>query len=94
MFLELAWPPGSIVDLEGAADSAVRTCGRDPDGHFDHLTSARYAPDVAVLPTAVETGFFRWGNRLAVDPAGETYVKRFGGSTERWPLITAAPGCD
>ena len=96
VFLELTWPPANIVDSNDsdAMEQFVRTFARDPGNVVRATASSPFEVVDAMPPASVDTGIHRWGNKLAIDPAGDAYITRVDSSIERWPRLTELRGCD
>lgn len=96
IFLEAAWPPGSVIDdvVFDESASTPRVFLRDPEGRFADMTRGKFVPD-AVLPadakaTSLTRG--RWELWTARSAEGAVFLVSDDG-VERWPEVSRMPGC-
>jgi hypothetical protein len=94
VFLQLAWPPGSEVDLFAGTwdDQNAPQFIRDTTGSA--METVGTSDLGATLPaSAKSTGFQRGGNTISVDvKAKKVYVTRPDGRTEHWARLRGG-GC-
>ena len=94
VFLQLAWPPGSEVDLfAGKADdrNAPRFIRDTTGSAMDTVGTSDL--DATLPASAKPTGFRRGANTISVDVhAKQVYVTRPDGRTEQWARLRGG-GC-
>ena len=94
VFLQLAWPLGTEVDVfSGSADdrNAPRFIRDTTGSAMDTVGTSDL--DVALPATAKPTGFQRAGNTISVDVTGvKVYVTRPDGHAEQWARLRGG-GC-
>jgi hypothetical protein len=96
IFLEAAWPPGSVIDdvVYDESASTPRVFLRDPEGRLADMTRGEFVTD-AVLPadakaTSLKRG--RWELWTARSAKGAVFLVSDDG-VERWPEASQMPGC-
>jgi hypothetical protein len=94
VFLDMSWPPGTIVGehiRDGFAKGTYRQYVRDPDGVLEDFEFATTFAENAPLPSdARPTGLHRGPWQLWVSPSESdraAYLVK-GGKAERWPRAT------
>jgi hypothetical protein len=94
IFLQLAWPVGTELDLTGGwKDAAAPTFVRDTTGSR-MKTDGPSDLDVEPPKSARPTGFQREGNTISVDPKRmAVYVTRADGRAERRARLGPGEGC-
>jgi hypothetical protein len=86
VYLELAWPPVRVVNVETQKQADTRFFVRDTSGR---ISDARGPFDPNVEPPSGSTleSFQREGNQVVFESDGMPYVHRPDGRTERWPEV-------
>ena len=84
IFLEIAWPPGSVLRGPNAPGSS-RVFVRDPNGAFE-FDRGGFSPDAALPADAESTGFTRGGWELWTSDEEDLHVFLVSADRiERWP---------
>jgi hypothetical protein len=91
VFLEIAWPPGSVLRLPDD-EGSIRVFVRDPNGAFE-LDRGGFSSDAALPADAESTGFTRDGWELWTSEEEDLYVFLVSEArVERWPR-SEMPAC-
>ena len=92
VFLEIAWPPGSVLRVTDDPGS-IRVFVRDPQETYD-LDRGGFSLDAALPADATSTSFTRDGWKLWTSVEEDLYVFLVSEDrVERWPEGDR-PGCD
>jgi hypothetical protein len=96
IFLEVAWPPGSVIDdvVYGGSASTPRVFLRDPEGRLADMTRGEFVPDAALPADAKATSLTRgrWELWTARSAEGAVFLVS-DDRVERWPEASRVPGC-
>jgi hypothetical protein len=96
IFLEVTWPPGSVIDDVVYDDSAStpRVFLRDPTGLFADMTRGGFVRDAVLPADAKSTSLLRgrWELWTARSVEGAVFLVS-DDRVERWPEASQVPGC-
>lgn len=96
IFLEVAWPLGSVIDdvVYDDSVSTPRVFLRDPKGRLADMTRGEFVPD-AVLPADAKATSLTRGNweLWTARSAARAVFLVSDGRAERWPEASQLPGC-